>query len=182
MAKLIKFDEDARVAIKRGIDQLAKAVTMTLGPRGRAVVIEKGYGAPQVTFDGVTVAKEIELEDKWENLGAEFIKQAMQDIDLGLVRVLGGEPRRRALEDFPHRIELEHLLLGQLSDDQAAAGADRQQSALLQPLERFPYRRPAHAQRSRDLLLRNPLAGGEASLPDRVTQAGEDEFAAGLPA
>ena len=49
---------------------------MTLGPRGRAVVIEKGYGAPQVTFDGVTVAKEIELEDKWENIGAEFIKQA----------------------------------------------------------------------------------------------------------
>lgn len=64
------------MALKKGIDQLAKAVRMTLGPRGRAVVIEKGYGAPQVTFDGVTVAKEIELEDKYENLGAEFIKQA----------------------------------------------------------------------------------------------------------
>jgi chaperonin GroEL len=76
MAKQIKFSEDARTAIKRGIDKLAQAVTMTLGPRGRAVVIEKGYGAPQVTFDGVTVAKEIELEDKWENVGAEFIKQA----------------------------------------------------------------------------------------------------------
>lgn len=76
MAKQIKFNEDARVAIKRGIDKLAEAVKMTLGPRGRAVVIEKGYGAPQVTFDGVTVAKEIEFEDKWENVGAEFIKQA----------------------------------------------------------------------------------------------------------
>ena len=76
MAKQIKFNEDARAAIKKGIDKLAQAVTMTLGPRGRAVVIEKGYGAPQVTFDGVTVAKEIELEDKWENIGAEFIKQA----------------------------------------------------------------------------------------------------------
>lgn len=62
--------------MKKGIDKLSDAVRMTLGPRGRAVVIEKGYGAPQVTFDGVTVAKEIELEDKWENLGAEFVKQA----------------------------------------------------------------------------------------------------------
>jgi chaperonin GroEL len=76
MAKQIKFNEDARAAIKKGIDKLAQAVIMTLGPRGRAVVIEKGYGAPQVTFDGVTVAKEIEFEDKWENVGAEFIKQA----------------------------------------------------------------------------------------------------------
>ena len=76
MAKQILFNESARSAIKKGIDKLAEAVRMTLGPRGRAVVIEKGYGAPQVTFDGVTVAKEIELSDKWENLGAEFIKQA----------------------------------------------------------------------------------------------------------
>ncbi|MEK7195297.1 MAG: chaperonin GroEL [Patescibacteria group bacterium] len=76
MAKQILFNEEARTAIKKGIDKLAEAVRMTLGPRGRAVVIEKGYGAPQVTFDGVTVAKEIELENKWENLGAEFVKQA----------------------------------------------------------------------------------------------------------
>lgn len=76
MAKQILFNENARAALKKGIDKLAEAVRMTLGPRGRAVVIEKGYGAPQVTFDGVTVAKEIELEDKYENLGAEFIKQA----------------------------------------------------------------------------------------------------------
>lgn len=76
MAKQIRFNNDARVAIKKGIDKLADAVRMTLGPRGRAVVVEKGYGAPQVTFDGVTVAKEIELQDKYENLGADFIKQA----------------------------------------------------------------------------------------------------------
>jgi chaperonin GroEL len=76
MSKQITFNEDARSAIKKGIDKLSAAVKMTLGPRGRAVVIEKGYGAPQVTFDGVTVAKEIELEDKFENLGADFIKQA----------------------------------------------------------------------------------------------------------
>jgi chaperonin GroEL len=63
------------------MDKLAEAVRMTLGPRGRAVVIEKGYGAPQVTFDGVTVAKEIELENKYENLGAEFLKQASDKTD-----------------------------------------------------------------------------------------------------
>ena len=76
MAKLIHFNEKARESLKKGIDVLAEAVRMTLGPRGRAVVIEKGYGAPQVTLDGVTVAKEIELENKFENLGAELIKQA----------------------------------------------------------------------------------------------------------
>lgn len=76
MTKQILFNENARIALKRGIDKLAEAVTMTLGPRGRAVVIEKSYGAPQVTFDGVTVAKEISLPDKFENLGAELIKQA----------------------------------------------------------------------------------------------------------
>lgn len=76
MAKQIIFNEEARAAMKKGIDKLAEAVKMTLGPRGRAVVVEKSYGAPQVTLDGVTVAKEVELEDKYENLGAEFIKQA----------------------------------------------------------------------------------------------------------
>src|SRR3990167_7530339 len=76
MAKDIKFDKDAREAIKKGMDKLARSVIMTLGPRGRSVTIERSYGAPQVTFDGVSVAKEIELEDKYENLGAQFLKQA----------------------------------------------------------------------------------------------------------
>ncbi|MCL4404966.1 chaperonin GroEL [Patescibacteria group bacterium] len=84
MAKQIKFSEDARASIKKGIDKLSEAVKMTLGPRGRAVVVEKGYGAPQVTFDGVTVAKEVELEDKWENVGAEFIKQAADKTNDGV--------------------------------------------------------------------------------------------------
>ncbi len=76
MAKEILFDEKARQAIKKGIDKLAEAVRMTLGPRGRAAVIEKSYGAPQVTFDGVSVARELQLKDRYENLGAELIKQA----------------------------------------------------------------------------------------------------------
>jgi len=76
MAKQILFNDEARAALKKGVDKLAAAVSMTLGPRGRAVVFEKSYGAPQVTFDGVTVAKELEFEEKFENLGADLIKQA----------------------------------------------------------------------------------------------------------
>ncbi len=74
--KQLLFNDKARKSLKKGIDKLADAVKMTLGPRGRAVIIERGYGAPQVTLDGVTVAKEIELPDKFENLGAELVKQA----------------------------------------------------------------------------------------------------------
>ncbi len=74
MAKEIIFTTDARNALKRGVDQLADAVKVTLGPKGRNVVIEKKFGAPQITKDGVTVAKEIELEDKFENTGAQLVK------------------------------------------------------------------------------------------------------------
>lgn len=75
MSKQIIFDEKARLALKRGVDQLANAVKVTLGPKGRNVVIAKSYGSPVITKDGVTVAKEIELEDKFENVGAELIKE-----------------------------------------------------------------------------------------------------------
>jgi chaperonin GroEL len=74
MAKEIKFNTDARESLKRGVDQLANAVKVTLGPKGRNVVIEKKFGAPQITKDGVTVAKEIELDDKFENTGAQLVK------------------------------------------------------------------------------------------------------------
>ena len=74
MAKEIKFNTDARDLLKQGVDQLANAVKVTLGPKGRNVVIEKKFGAPQITKDGVTVAKEVELEDKFENTGAQLVK------------------------------------------------------------------------------------------------------------
>lgn len=74
MAKEIKFNIEARDLLKNGVDQLANAVKVTLGPKGRNVVIEKKFGAPQITKDGVTVAKEIELEDKFENTGAQLVK------------------------------------------------------------------------------------------------------------
>ena len=75
MAKDIKFDVEARDSIKRGVDALANAVKVTLGPKGRNVIISKSFGAPQVTKDGVTVAKEIELEDALENMGAQMVKE-----------------------------------------------------------------------------------------------------------
>lgn len=75
MAKQIVFDADARGALKRGVDQLASAVKVTLGPKGRNVIIEKKFGSPTVTKDGVTVAKEVELEDKVENVGAQMVKE-----------------------------------------------------------------------------------------------------------
>jgi len=75
MAKQILIKEEARAKMKAGVDQLANAVKVTLGPKGRNVVLDKGYGAPTITKDGVSVAKEIELEDKFENLGAEIVKE-----------------------------------------------------------------------------------------------------------
>ncbi len=75
MAKRILFDEEARTAIQRGVDQLANAVKVTLGPKGRNVVIDKKFGSPTITKDGVTVAKEIELDEPYENMGAQMVKE-----------------------------------------------------------------------------------------------------------
>src|SRR5919205_300887 len=75
MAKILQFDEDARRALERGVNALADAVKVTIGPRGRNVVIDKKWGAPTITNDGVTIAKEIELEDAYENLGAQLAKE-----------------------------------------------------------------------------------------------------------
>lgn len=78
MAKQILFNEKARAAVKKGMDQVADAVKVSLGPKGRNVVLDKGYGSPVVTNDGVTIAKEIELEDKFENVGASLIKEVSE--------------------------------------------------------------------------------------------------------
>src|ERR1700727_1818166 len=75
MSKELRFSEDARNAILRGVNTLANAVKVTLGPKGRNVVIEKSFGAPNITKDGVTVAKEIELSDKFENMGAQMVRE-----------------------------------------------------------------------------------------------------------
>jgi chaperonin GroEL len=81
MAKTIAFDEEARRGLERGMNQLADAVKVTLGPKGRNVVLEKKWGAPTITNDGVSIAKEIELEDPWEKIGAELVKEVAKKTD-----------------------------------------------------------------------------------------------------
>ena len=75
MAKEIKFGENARRSMEKGINQLADTVKVTLGPKGRNVVLDKSFGAPLITNDGVTIARDIELEDKYENMGAQLLKE-----------------------------------------------------------------------------------------------------------
>ncbi|MEJ2314571.1 MAG: TCP-1/cpn60 chaperonin family protein, partial [Nitrospirota bacterium] len=75
MAKQLRFHEDARTSILKGVGLLTDAVKATLGPKGRNAVLDKKYGAPTITKDGVTVAKEIELQDPWENMGAQLVRE-----------------------------------------------------------------------------------------------------------
>ena len=75
MAKTIKYGADARTSMVEGVNKLADTVRVTLGPKGRNVVLDKSYGAPTITNDGVTIAKEIELEDSYENMGAQLVKE-----------------------------------------------------------------------------------------------------------
>ena len=81
MAKIITFDETARRSLERGMNQLADAVRVTLGPKGRNVVLEKKWGAPTITNDGVSIAKEIDLEDPYERIGAELVKEVAKKTD-----------------------------------------------------------------------------------------------------
>src|ERR1700680_3524844 len=75
VAKRLQFDEQARHSLKKGMDALAEAVKVTLGPKGRNVVLDKKFGAPTITNDGVTIAREVELEDPFENMGAQLVKE-----------------------------------------------------------------------------------------------------------
>ena len=77
MAKEILFNEEARRALGRGVDQLANAVKVTLGPKGRNVVLDKKFGSPTITNDGVTIARDIELPDPFENMGAQLVKRSL---------------------------------------------------------------------------------------------------------
>ena len=81
MAKIIAFDEEARRGLERGLNTLADAVKVTLGPKGRNVVLEKSWGAPTITNDGVSIAREIELEEPYEKIGAELVKEVAKKTD-----------------------------------------------------------------------------------------------------
>ena len=114
-AKDVKFSTDARDRMVRGVNLLANAVKVTLGPKGRNVVIDKSFGAPRITKDGVTVAKEIELEDKFENMGAQMVREvASKTNDLAAVVAGAGAD---GLDDA-----LGGLFLGGVGDDDAASG------------------------------------------------------------
>ncbi|WP_299046074.1 TCP-1/cpn60 chaperonin family protein, partial [uncultured Actinomyces sp.] len=81
MSKIIAFDEEARRGMERGLNTLADTVKVTLGPKGRNVVLDKKWGAPTITNDGVTIAKEIELEEPYEKIGAELVKEVAKKTD-----------------------------------------------------------------------------------------------------
>src|SRR6202158_890629 len=81
MPKILKFDESARRGLEAGVNKLADVVKVTLGPKGRNVVIEKKYGSPTITNDGVTIAREIELDDPFENMGAQLLKEVATKTD-----------------------------------------------------------------------------------------------------
>ena len=110
MAKQIKNGEEARKALQKGVNTLADTVKITLGPKGRNVVLDKKYGAPLITNDGVTIAKDIELEDAFENMGAQLVKEVSTKTN----DVAGaGDDRRRAEKRSggrkPHHFEKRHF-------------------------------------------------------------------------
>jgi len=98
MAKQLKFDSEARALIKEGVDILADAVKVTLGPKGHAVALDKKWGAPSVIDDGVTIAKDIELPDPFENMGVQLVKEAASKAD--------AEKFKKDLEDAGAKVEL----------------------------------------------------------------------------
>jgi chaperonin GroEL len=103
-AKEIKFAVDARDRMLRGIDTLAHAVRVTLGPKGRNVVLDKSFGAPRITKDGVTVAKEIELEDKFENMGAQMVREVASKTSDQAGNIAEAERPVSCLDEMrPHR-------------------------------------------------------------------------------
>jgi chaperonin GroEL len=112
LAKQLVFDETARRSLKRGVDRLAEAVKITLGPKGRNVVLDKKFGAPTITNDGVTIAREIELEDPFENMGAQLLKEVATKTDdvagdgTTTAVVLGRRGRGRRDQEAvpPHRL------------------------------------------------------------------------------
>ena len=111
MAKIICYGEEARKALEKGVNQLADTVKITLGPKGRNVVLDKKFGAPLITNDGVTIAKEIELEDPFENMGAQLVKEvSTKTNDVAgdgtttatlLAQAIGQKPAAHCFENIP---------------------------------------------------------------------------------
>ena len=100
MSKLISFSDGARASLLKGVETIAKAVMTTLGPKGRHVLLERSFGAPRITKDGVTVAKDVELEDKFENAGAQLIKD-VADKNQTCLLYTSPSPRDRTRSRMP---------------------------------------------------------------------------------
>ena len=92
MTKILKFDDAARRSLEAGVDKLANAVKVTLGPKGRNVVLDKKFGAPTITNDGVSIAREVELEDPFENMGAQLVKEVATKMYSGSKRACSTSP------------------------------------------------------------------------------------------
>src|SRR4051794_29380124 len=139
MSKILKFDEEARRSLEAGVNKLADAVKVTLGPRGRNVVLDKKWGAPTITNDGVSIAKEVELSDPFENMGAQLVKEvATKPNDVAgdgtttatvlaqtLVH-LGMQRRRRRQPDEPQEGHREGRRRGRAVDPRPGQGRRRQ--------------------------------------------------------
>ena len=138
-SKELHFNVDARAALKRGVDQLAEAVKVTLGPKGRNVVIDKKFGAPTVTKDGVTVAKEIELSDPLENMGAQMVKEvATKTSD----NAGDGTTTATVLAQAIFREGLKNVTAG-ANPMALKRGIDKAVTAVVEELKRSASRRPA---------------------------------------
>ena len=122
MAKQLKFDDEARRALEAGVNKLADTVKVTLGPKGRNVVLDKKFGAPTITNDGVSIAKEIELDDPYENMGAQLVKEvATKTNDVAFFdveRAVGALVVAPAAGADGEHFALLRLLLGGIGDDQ----------------------------------------------------------------
>ena len=135
MAKQLIYGEDARKALQRGIDQLADTVKVTIGPKGRNVVLDKKYGGPLITNDGVTIAKEIELEDAFENMGAQLVKEVATKTN----DVAGdGTTTATVLAQAFVREGLKNVCSRCKSDGHAHAASPRQSRLLSKPSQRTP--------------------------------------------
>src|SRR5690242_1184695 len=131
-AKQLQFDEHARQALLRGIEKLAKAVKATLGPSGRNVILDKKFGSPTVTKDGVTVAKEIELEDPYENMGAQLVREvASKTSDLAG----DGTTTATVLAEAIYRQGLKHVTAG-ANPTQIQRGIQKAVEALVEEIAR----------------------------------------------
>ncbi|CAM5579977.1 chaperonin GroEL [Streptomyces californicus] len=161
MAKIFKFDEDARRALERGVNKLADTVKVTIGPKGRNVVIDKKFGAPTITNDGVTIAREVELDDPYENLGAQLVKEvATKTNDVAgdgtttatvLAQALVREGLRNVTRASPAALEGIHAAVKAVSEELLATARpiDDKLLNIAAVAARLPRRTPRSASSSR---------------------------------